>query len=54
MITCDFLVIGVVVGINLALEAKRRYPDAEIVIEKESGCGAHASGGNSGVLHAGF
>ncbi len=56
MITSDFLVIGGgVIGINLALEAKRRHPDAEIIlIEKESGCGAHASGRNSGVLHAGF
>jgi len=54
--TSDFLVIGGgVIGINLALEAKRRFPDAQIIlIEKEAHCGEHASGRNSGVLHAGF
>lgn len=55
-ITCDFLIIGGgVIGVNLALQAARRFPDASVtLIEKESGCGAHASGRNSGVLHAGF
>ncbi|MEA3276084.1 MAG: L-2-hydroxyglutarate oxidase [Pseudomonadota bacterium] len=54
--TSDFLIIGGgVIGINLALQAKRRYPDASVtLIEKESSCGTHASGRNSGVLHAGF
>lgn len=34
---------------------KRRYPDAKVIlIEKEQDCGLHASGRNSGVLHAGF
>ena len=33
----------------------RRHADADVIlIEKESGCGRHASGRNSGVLHAGF
>jgi L-2-hydroxyglutarate oxidase LhgO len=52
----DFLVIGAgVIGVNLALEAKRRFPDARVTtIEKEAGYGEHASGRNSGVLHAGF
>lgn len=52
----DFLVIGGgVIGINIALELKRRYHAAKIiVIEKENDCGHHASGRNSGVLHAGF
>jgi L-2-hydroxyglutarate oxidase LhgO len=52
----DFLIIGGgVIGINLALQAKRRYPDAKVtLIEKEPDCGVHASGRNSGVLHAGF
>ena len=52
----DFLVIGGgIIGLNLALQAKSRHPDARVVlIEKEDACGTHASGRNSGVLHAGF
>lgn len=54
--TTDFLIIGGgVIGINLALLIKRESPDRRVVlIEKESSCGEHASGRNSGVLHAGF
>lgn len=54
--TCDFLVIGGgVIGLCLALEASRRYPTGRVtIIEKEAKCGLHASGRNSGVLHAGF
>ena len=52
----DVLIIGGgVVGLTLALELKRRRPTEKIaILEKESVCGAHASGRNSGVLHAGF
>lgn len=52
----DFLVIGAgVIGITMALELKKRFPDQKIIIiEKESEAGFHASGRNSGVLHAGF
>lgn len=52
----DFLIVGGgVIGLCIALELKRRHPSAAIgVIEKESSCGLHASGRNSGVLHAGF
>jgi len=52
----DFLIIGGgVMGVTLALELKRRYPDCAITLmEKEAGFGLHASGRNSGVLHAGF
>lgn len=52
----DFLVVGGgVIGIALALELKRRHRGERVtLIEKEAGCGQHASGRNSGVLHAGF
>lgn len=56
MLTTDFLVIGGgVIGISIAREIKRSYPDTVVtLIEKEQDCGLHASGRNSGVLHAGF
>lgn len=56
MTTCDFLVIGGgVIGLSIAREVRRRQPNARVtLIEKEASCGAHASGRNSGVLHAGF
>ena len=56
MQTTDFLVIGGgIIGLGVALELRKRFGDATItVLEKESDCGAHASGRNSGVLHAGF
>jgi len=52
----DFLIIGGgIIGINIARELKKKYRDAKVmVLEKESDCGYHASGRNSGVLHAGF
>lgn len=54
--TCDFLIIGAgIVGLTSAYQLKKQYPDASItIIEKESQPGLHASGRNSGVLHAGF
>ena len=56
MNSCDFLIIGGgVIGLSIARELQSRQRDARItVIEKEPACGAHASGRNSGVLHAGF
>ncbi|MGQ0556101.1 MAG: L-2-hydroxyglutarate oxidase [Nitrospiraceae bacterium] len=56
MRTCDFLVIGGgVIGLSIARELRKRRADARVLlIEKEPSCGAHASGRNSGVLHAGF
>lgn len=52
----DFLIIGGgIIGITISLELRSRYPEAEIVLlEKEEKTGQHASGRNSGVLHAGF
>ncbi len=52
----DFLIIGGgVIGLSIARQLKCLYSDSSVVIlEKESACGLHASGRNSGVLHAGF
>jgi (S)-2-hydroxyglutarate dehydrogenase len=52
----DFLLIGGgIIGISIARELKKRHPDASVcILEKERECGLHASGRNSGVLHAGF
>ncbi len=52
----DFLVIGGgIIGISIARELKSRNRDSIIcVLEKEHQCGLHASGRNSGILHAGF
>jgi len=52
----DFVVVGGgVIGINIARELKRRHSDCSVLLlEKERTLGAHASGRNSGVLHAGF
>ncbi|MDT8436361.1 MAG: FAD-dependent oxidoreductase [Gemmatimonadota bacterium] len=54
--TPDFLVIGGgIVGLTVARELRRRHPGSRIVLlEKEDRPGEHASGRNSGVLHAGF
>ena len=53
---CDYLVIGGgVVGISIAREIALRQHGARItVLEKEADLGGHASGRNSGVIHAGF
>jgi L-2-hydroxyglutarate oxidase len=54
--TADFLVIGGgIVGLAVALEARQRQPKSRVVLlEKEASLGRHASGRNSGVLHAGI
>src|SRR2546427_3460686 len=56
MTTTDFLVIGGgVVGLSIARELKSRFSVSRVtLIEKEAECGLHASGRNSGVIHAGF
>jgi len=52
----DFVVIGGgIIGLTIARELRHRFSDASILLlEKEHQLGAHASGRNSGVLHAGF
>jgi L-2-hydroxyglutarate oxidase LhgO len=54
--TTDFLVVGGgIMGVSLALQLRQRYRDSRVtLVEKEPTCGLHASGRNSGVLHAGF
>jgi L-2-hydroxyglutarate oxidase len=54
--SADFLVVGGgIVGVTIALELTRRFPGERIaLIEKETELGTHASGRNSGILHAGF
>jgi (S)-2-hydroxyglutarate dehydrogenase len=54
--TTDYLVIGGgIIGISIARELRRRRPTTAVaVFEKERSCGWHASGRNSGVIHAGF
>lgn len=53
---CDFLIIGAgIVGLAIAKELKKRFPDQNIVVlEKEARAGIHSSGRNSGVLHSGI
>lgn len=53
---CDVLVIGAgVVGISIGIALLNSYPNLKVVIaEKEKEVGKHASGRNSGVIHAGF
>ena len=52
----DFLVIGGgVIGLNIARKLRLTFPRSSVnLLEKEAECGLHASGRNSGVLHAGF
>ena len=56
MSSTDFLILGGgIIGLSIARELKRRFADAEItLLEKEAACGLHASGRNSGVIHAGL
>lgn len=56
MTKTEFLIIGGgVIGVCIARELRARYPSEKVILlEKESSAGQHASGRNSGVLHAGF
>ena len=52
----DYLIIGGgIVGLAVGIQLLKKQPKLKVVIaEKESDLGEHASGRNSGVLHAGF
>jgi L-2-hydroxyglutarate oxidase LhgO len=52
----DLVIVGAgIIGLATAREWIRRYPDSRVcVLEKEPAVARHASGRNSGVLHAGF
>ena len=52
----DYLIIGGgIVGLSIGWELLRKYPNSNVlVVDKENSTGQHASGRNSGVLHAGF
>jgi L-2-hydroxyglutarate oxidase len=54
--TQDIVIIGGgVVGVAIARELISRYPTASItILDKEDDVAVHASGRNSGVIHAGF
>jgi L-2-hydroxyglutarate oxidase LhgO len=55
-IKCDLLILGAgAVGISVGIAYLDAYPGSTVVIaDKENEIGKHASGRNSGVLHAGF
>ncbi|MGE4130970.1 MAG: L-2-hydroxyglutarate oxidase [Bdellovibrionales bacterium] len=53
--SADFVIVGAgVVGLTLARELVKRKLGRVLIIEKEDHVGAHASGRNSGVVHAGI
>lgn len=52
----DYIIIGSgIIGLTIAYTLKKSVPNAQIlIIDKEENAATHASGRNSGVLHAGF
>jgi (S)-2-hydroxyglutarate dehydrogenase len=53
---CDLAIVGAgIVGLATARELQRRRPQARVVVlEREDRVGAHQTGSNSGVAHAGI
>src|SRR2546425_3299089 len=53
---CDLAVVGAgIIGLAVARELAERHPALTIrVLEKEANVGAHQTGHNSGVVHAGI
>lgn len=56
MITYDYIIVGSgIIGMTIAYQLKQQNKDLKIaIIDKEGDVAKHASGRNSGVLHAGF
>lgn len=53
--SCNILIVGAgITGLATARELVKRGVDEILIIDKEQSLGAHASGRNSGVLHAGI
>src|SRR5664279_5303120 len=53
--TADILIVGAgIIGLTIARELVRTGHGDIVIIEKEPDLGRHASGRNSGVLHAGI
>lgn len=53
--SCQFLIIGAgITGLTIAHELLLKRGEDIVILEKENGLGFHASGRNSGVLHAGI
>jgi len=53
--SADVLICGAgIIGLTIARELVRIGRTNIVIIEKERALGEHASGRNSGVLHAGF
>lgn len=51
----DFIIGAGMVGITIALELKKRFPEAKLrILEKEPELGRHASRRNIRVLHSGI
>lgn len=52
----DYLIVGAgIIGMTIAYELLKKEPKVSLaIVEKESDVAKHASGRNSGVLHAGF
>ena len=52
---CQILIVGAgITGLTIARELIHRGAGDIVILEKESSLGQHASGRNSGVLHAGM
>ena len=53
---CEYAIIGSgIIGLAIARSLKQKQPESHIVIfDKERKSPLHASGRNSGVIHAGF